>query len=123
MDKGEFGRQGEKRAAKALRGRGYKILARNYRCRHGEIDIVAFENGEFVFVEVKSRSSEEKGTALEAVTPRKQRKLARVAQQFLIERGLSERPCRFDVVAIGSSPGSGEDEIVRGAFVPDAGRR
>ncbi len=116
----EIGREGEKRATRLLRSRGYRILARNYGCRHGEIDIVAFESGEIVFVEVKARTSEEKGTALEAVTVRKQKKIARVAEQFLIERNLSDRPCRFDVVAIAASPDAGGDEIIKGAFFADS---
>ena len=116
MSRSDVGRRGEETAARLLRSRGYKILARNYRCRHGEIDVVAFEGGEFVFVEVKTRLSEEKGSALEAVTAAKQRKLARVAEQYLAERGLDDRPCRFDVVAV--SPGGAEaGEVVRGAFM------
>jgi putative endonuclease len=110
------GKRGEERAVRLLRRRGYKILARNYRCRHGEIDIVAFHRGEIVFVEVKSRTTDEKGSGAEAVTERKQRKIARVAAQFLAERRLQERPCRFDVVAIAASPEAGTDEIMQGAF-------
>jgi putative endonuclease len=112
----ELGRGGERAAARLLRRRGYKVLARNYRCRHGEIDIVAFEGGEIVFVEVKTRLTDEKGSALEAVTASKQRKLARVAEQFLAERGLEDHPCRFDVVAVAPA-GEGTDDVVRGAFV------
>jgi putative endonuclease len=112
----ELGREGEKRALTLLRGRGYKILARNYRCRHGEIDIVAFEGGEYVFVEVKARSGDAMGSALDAVTKAKQRKMARVAEQYLIERKLTGRPCRFDVVAIAASGLETADEVIRGAF-------
>ncbi len=115
------GKRGEEKAVKLLRRRGYKILVRNYRCRHGEIDIVAFHRGEIVFVEVKSRATEEKGSGLEAVTERKQQKIAKVAAQFLAERRLQERPCRFDVVAITEVPGAGDVkmkvEIVEGAFM------
>ena len=115
------GKRGEEKAVKLLRRRGYKILVRNYRCRHGEIDIVAFHRGEIVFVEVKSRTTDEKGSGLEAVTERKQRKIASVAAQFLAERGISERPCRFDVVAIAAVPEAGDVkmkiEIVQGAFM------
>jgi putative endonuclease len=116
MDRAALGRDGEQRAVELLRKGGYTILARNYRRRAGEIDIVAFEAGEIVFVEVKTRDSDEKGTALEAVTPRKRRTITRVAQQFLVERGLEDRPCRFDVVAISSPAGKGGDTVVRGAF-------
>lgn len=112
----DVGGGGEDEAARLLRRRGYRILARNYRCRHGEIDIVAFEDGEYVFVEVKTRLTDGKGSGAEAVTVAKQRKVARVAQQYLAERGLEDRPCRFDVVAV-SPGGEGADEVVRGAFV------
>lgn len=115
------GKRGEERAVKLLRRRGYKILARNYRCRQGEIDIVAFHRGEIVFVEVKSRATDEKGSGLEAVTERKQKRIARVAAQFLAERRLQERPCRFDVVAITGVSGADDVkmkvEIVEGAFM------
>jgi putative endonuclease len=112
----ELGRDGEKRALTLLRRRGYKILARNYRCRHGELDVVAFEGGEYVFVEVKARTGDAMGSALDAVTKAKQRKIARVAEQYLIERKLAGRPCRFDVVAIAASGPESEDEVIRGAF-------
>ena len=112
----DIGREGEDTAARMLRRDGYKILARNYRCRHGEIDIVAFEDGEYVFVEVKTRTSDAKGSGAEAVTPTKQRKLARVAEQYMAERGIDGCPCRFDVVAV--TAGGGEaDEVIRGAFM------
>ena len=117
----DVGREGEAEAAKLLRRSGYRVLARNYRCRHGEIDIVAFEGGEYVFVEVKTRRTDGMGSALDAVTPAKQRRIARVAEQYLAERGIEDRPCRFDVVAMsdGSGDGNGSGssgEIVRGAF-------
>ncbi len=115
------GKRGEDKAVKLLRKRGYKILTRNYRCPHGEIDIVAFHRGEIVFVEVKSRTTDEKGSGLDAVTERKQQRIARVAAQFLAERRLQERPCRFDVVAVALSPEAGDGkmkaEIVQGAFM------
>jgi putative endonuclease len=111
----DVGRKGEDAAATLLRDQGYKILARNYRCRHGEIDIIAFEDGEYVFVEVKTRVTDEKGSGADAVTPAKQRKIVRVAQQYLVERSLDDRPCRFDVVAV--TPGDkGTCEVLRGAF-------
>ena len=110
----DVGVTGEDRAVEALRREGYRILDRNYRCRHGEIDIVAFESGEIVFVEVKSRLTESKGSALAAVTAAKQRRIARVAEQYLAERDLAERPCRFDVVAVGSDG----DEMPYSTSVP-----
>jgi len=119
MDRRARGADGERRAVELLERKGYTILARNYRRRAGEIDLIAFDGGEVVFVEVKARSGERKGSALSAVTPRKQRTIARVAEQFLAERGLAGRPCRFDVVALVEEHGGQRDEIVRGAFVLD----
>jgi putative endonuclease len=95
-----FGKSGEDLAAAELERRGYVILDRRYRTRHGEIDIVARDGETTVFVEVKARVTAECGTAAEAVTPSKQRRLASMAVDFLARNRLMDRPCRFDVVAI-----------------------
>ncbi len=96
----QFGKIGEDRAVEELERRGYAILARRYRSRYGEIDIVARDGDTTVFVEVKARMTAECGTAAEAVTPLKQRRLASMAVEFLARHRLADRPCRFDVVAI-----------------------
>jgi putative endonuclease len=96
----QFGKIGEDRAVEELERRGYAILARRYRSRYGEIDIVATDGDTTVFVEVKARMTAECGTAAEAVTPLKQRRLASMAVEFLARHRLADRPCRFDVVAI-----------------------
>lgn len=96
----ELGKQGEDVAVAELERRGYAVLARRYRTRHGEIDIVATDDGMIVFVEVKARATAEFGTAAEAVTAWKQRRLASMATDYLARNRLTERPCRFDVVAI-----------------------
>jgi putative endonuclease len=96
----QFGKIGEDRAVEELERRGYAILARRYRSRYGEIDIVARDGDTTVFVEVKARVTAECGTAAEAVTPLKQRRLASMAVEFLARHRLADRPCRFDVVAI-----------------------
>jgi putative endonuclease len=77
-----------------------KVLARNYRCRSGEIDIVADDRGTLVFVEVKERRSDSHGTAVEAVTAEKRRRVVRAAHAFAATHGLSEAAVRFDVLAI-----------------------
>jgi putative endonuclease len=103
----QLGKFGEDLAAAELERRGYAIVARRYRTRCGEIDIVADDRGTLVFVEVKCRADAEFGTAAEAVTPWKQRQLARMARVYLLDTRSSGRPCRFDVVAImldGASP-------------------
>jgi putative endonuclease len=102
----EFGKEGENIAVRELERRGYEILARRYRTRYGEIDIVAGDAGTIVFVEVKARSTGEFGTAADAVTPAKQRRLASMATDYLARNRLADRPCRFDVVAIDGT-GSG----------------
>ena len=95
-----LGKSGENTAAEELERRGYAILERRYRTARGEIDIVAQDGPVLVFVEVKVRETGEFGTAAEAVTPRKQRRLARMAAEYLACRNVRDRPCRFDVVAI-----------------------
>ncbi len=83
----ELGEAGERRAAAYLEGRGFGICCRNYRCRYGEIDIIAREpeSGILCFVEVKTRSGLNKGRPCEAVTPAKLRCLRRTAQHYLSE--------------------------------------
>ena len=95
---------GESLAAKHLKAHGYEILARNYRARRGEIDLIA-RDGEFiVFVEVKTRRSLKFGLPQAAVTLRKQRQISKVALAYLQFRNLMDAPCRFDVIAIHLSP-------------------
>jgi putative endonuclease len=95
-----LGRTGENLAVAELTDRGYAILDRRYRTRFGEIDIVAEDGDTVVFVEVKARATREFGTAAEAVTLYKQRRLTAMALDYLARHRLTERPCRFDVVAI-----------------------
>lgn len=100
-----LGKSGEELAVAELRRRGYAILARRYRTRHGEIDIIAEDRGAVVFVEVKARVTGEYGGAAAAVTPLKQRRLTAMAVHYLAIRRWLDRPCRFDVVAIDDASG------------------
>src|SRR6185503_6977262 len=95
-----LGKIGEDLAVSELERRGYAITARRYRTPCGEIDIVAECEGVLVFVEVKARADAEFGTAAEAVTPRKQRRLTRMANDYLTRERIVDRPCRFDVVTV-----------------------
>lgn len=95
-----LGLVGEDLAARALEARGYAILERRYRTDRGEIDIVAEHGETLVFVEVKARADQEFGSAAECVTPAKQRRVARMALEYLASHHVGDRPCRFDVVAI-----------------------
>ena len=96
----ERGASAEDRATAALEAAGYSIVARNWTCVVGELDIIARDGDVLVFVEVRSRADAAHGHAAEMVTAGKRRKVARVAEMYL---GL-ERPtfdeCRFDVVAL-----------------------
>ncbi|MCP3979724.1 MAG: YraN family protein [bacterium] len=98
-----LGLRGEHAAALALERRGLSVLQRRYRCRLGEVDLVARDGDAIVFVEVKARRGSGYGEPAEAVTPAKQRRLARVALRYLQQRGWLERPCRFDVVEVRES--------------------
>jgi putative endonuclease len=111
-----LGMTGEDLACEALEARGYSIVARRYRVAAGEIDIVAQDGPTLVFVEVKARASHEFGSAAEAVTPVKQRKLVRLATEYLAAHNMHDCPCRFDVVAIHLDAGTPEIEILQNAF-------
>lgn len=95
-----LGRAGEDAACAELRRRGYTIVARRYRTRAGEIDIVARDGRTLVFVEVKARSGPAFGSGLDAVTPRKQAQVRRMATDYLWRSGLGEAACRFEVAAV-----------------------
>jgi len=94
-----LGKVGEALAQRFLQGKGYEILEKNFRCRFGEIDLIAKEGGEIVFIEVKSRSGTEFGFPEEQISWRKQKRLGRLAQ-FYLKRCLKEEPARIDMVAI-----------------------
>ncbi|HEY6953398.1 MAG TPA: YraN family protein [Bacteroidota bacterium] len=91
---------GEQMATQFLEHEGCRILQRNYRYDRGEIDIVAEDRTELVFVEVKSRHTRTHGSPEEAVTPEKEQYLKRTAEGYLLEHGMEGRLCRFDLVAI-----------------------
>lgn len=95
MNKRKTGQEQEVKAACFLKTQGYQILERNYRCKKGEIDLIAREGQYLVFVEVKYRSTNESGLPEEAVDLRKQRQISRVAAWYLTEKGLDiYTPCR-----------------------------
>jgi putative endonuclease len=111
-----LGKAGEDLACAALVRRGYAILERRYRTRYGEIDIVARVGGSLVFVEVKTRVSGEFGGGEEAVTVAKQRRIVRMAIDYLTRHELLDRPCRFDVVTIHLKDGRPMIEVYPHAF-------
>lgn len=99
-EKIELGERGENIALDFLRKKGYHILAANFRSPLGEIDLVARESAETVFVEVKTRRSLEFGMPEESVTSRKQKQILRAALFYLKRKSFHEVNCRFDVVSI-----------------------
>ena len=118
--RGRPGESGESLACDYLEGRGIAVLCRNFRCRSGEVDIVARERDEtIVFVEVKERRTQSHGEGHEAVTFGKRRRVVRAARLYAAAHGLSERPLRFDVVSIAWSEGRPEIRHDRGAFDVD----
>jgi putative endonuclease len=112
------GRRGEQLACAELQRRGYAVLARRYRTRHGELDIIARNAGTIVFVEVKARHGGRFGDPADAVTSHKQRRLVSMAQDYLARHGLTEAPCRFDVVAVDVAETPPVVTVIADAFRP-----
>jgi len=111
-----LGQTGEDLACRELERRGYAILARRYRLRIGEIDIVCRDGRTVVFVEVKAREGRVFGEAAEAVTATKRRRIVSLATEYLARHHLSDQPCRFDVVSIQMNAGQPTIEVFQGAF-------
>jgi putative endonuclease len=95
-----LGERGETAACGFLKDRGYEILEKNYKCKLGEIDVIARRRGRLAFIEIKTRTSAQFGLPQEAVDLRKQEKIFKVAQWYLKTKKLSRSPIAFDVVAI-----------------------
>jgi putative endonuclease len=111
-----LGKTGEDLACRELQRRGYAILARRYRTRLGEIDIIARDGATVVFVEVKAREGRAFGDAAEAVTAIKRRRLTQIALEYVMRYRLSHAPCRFDVVSIHFDSGRPSVEVYQNAF-------
>ena len=99
-DRSLLGGYGETLAGEYLRRHGYKLISLNYRCRFGEIDIVAKKRPYIVFVEVKLRKNADHGEAREFVTPEKQRRIIAAAEMWLSRQGRLRLQPRFDVIEI-----------------------
>ena len=112
----ERGNRGEEIAIGELTRRGYRIIERNYRCRLGEVDVIAVKEGTIVFVEVKTRRSDDYGSPEMSVTARKQRQLVKVALSYLQHRNLLDRDARFDVVAVEFGSAADRVTIIKDAF-------
>ncbi len=99
-----LGRRGEDIAVEFLCERGYQIVARNWRCREGELDVIARDEDTLVVVEVRTRRGTRFGSPEESITPAKQEHLIAAAQSYLQEAGFEEADWRIDVIAIEIGP-------------------
>ncbi|TLD40394.1 MAG: protein of unknown function UPF0102 [Candidatus Jettenia ecosi] len=99
-----IGTQGEHKAVKFLKKNGYKILQRNYRWKGGEIDIICYDRGTIVFVEVKTRHSDTYGPPELSVTEAKKRQILKVARHYITEKRIEGIDLRFDVVSVFHTP-------------------
>ena len=111
MEKREIGALGEDIAARFLRSKGYRILERNYSCRFGEADLIVKGSGYLVFVEVKLRKDSRFAEAREFVDRKKQEKIKRTAQYYLMKHD-SDLPVRFDVIEVYAAQGRGADPLI-----------
>ncbi len=111
----QLGARGEQLAAVALLAAGYPIRTPDARLPSGQIDLVAEEGGDIVFVEVKTRRSTAYGLPAEAVNAAKQRHLIAAAQEYLAQQGLIDQPWRIDVVSILLTSGPPQIEIIKHA--------
>ena len=118
MKKQETGKRGEQLACKALEKKGYRILEKNYRCRHGEIDLVARHRDYIVFIEVRSKTGDAFGTPEESVTSAKKQRLLATALDYLGSHEDLPENWRIDFVAVQIDPSDGKPvrvEIVENA--------
>ncbi len=107
---------GEDLAVRELERRGYAILARRYRRRGGELDIIARDGATLVFVEVKTRDGDAYGDGADAITPMKQRRMTQTAVDYMMRHHLAGVACRFDVVSIRVDGGQPSVVLVQNAF-------
>jgi putative endonuclease len=105
-DRQRLGREAEAAALAFLRAKGLELVASNYRCRGGELDLVMHDGDTLVFVEVRYRSRGDYGGPIESIDRRKRRRLVTAARHFLQRHRWSERPCRFDVIGVVPQPGA-----------------
>jgi len=111
-----LGKSGEEIATCLLKDNGYKILARNYRTKLGEIDIIARDKDTVCFIEVKTRNSDRFGFPVEAISISKQRQISKAALMFLKQNNLLDKKARFDVVSIICSENTPKLDLIKNAF-------
>ena len=111
-----LGKTGEDLACDELVRRGYAIVARRYRRRGGELDIIARDGPTLVFIEVKARDTRMFGDGVDAVTAVKRRRIVHLALEYVMQHHLTNSPCRFDVVSIHFETGRPVVEVYQNAF-------
>jgi len=114
-----LGKSGEELAVALLEKNGYRILARNYKTKLGEIDIVAYDKDTICFVEVKTRHSDKYGMPQEAISGFKQRQISKAALMYLQKNHLLDKNARFDVVSIIYSQNLPKLDLIKDAFELD----
>lgn len=120
MNRKQLGQLGEQFAADYLQKQGMRIVARNWRCASGELDLIAYDRKVLVFVEVRTRTVHMNdraryGSVLEAVTPYKQQQIRKLAEIYLYQKKLADQAVRFDVVLI-----EREDNLMKATHIPHA---
>jgi putative endonuclease len=124
LNKKDFGNWGEHIAADYLKGQGYQLVERNFRCPYGEIDLIAKEKNIWCFIEVKTRKGCSFGYGYDSVTRMKQKHIGKVAQYYLNKAALYEAPARFDVVSIDFiSANDYQIQLIRNAFYMSSDER
>lgn len=113
---GTLGSRGEQLALNYLRKQSLRLHEKNYRCRYGEIDLIMWDDEYLVFVEVRHRKSNLFGGALESVDRRKQDKLRRSAEDFLVRTKNNVTPCRFDILCVNGNLDKPDYQWVKNAF-------
>jgi len=116
--KKRVGNKGESIAEDYLKRKGYEIIHRNYRCRLGEIDIIAKDDDTIVFIEVRTKQNRNYGTPQDSVTPMKMDKISKTALSFIQGKNLTGFSYRFDFIAVTYSQGKPNIEHIENAFVP-----
>ncbi|MFH1201542.1 MAG: YraN family protein [Candidatus Omnitrophota bacterium] len=115
-----IGKTGEDIAVEFLKKQGYKIIQRNFKSKLGELDIIASDKDTICFIEVKTRTSLEKGSGFESITRTKQHKLSKSALSYLKTHNLLNKPARFDVASILLEGSFNKIELIKNAFSLDS---
>ena len=112
----ELGNWGEEIASNFLQDKGYQIQVKNYRCKQGEIDLIALDGKDLVFIEVKTRRNSTFGLPQEAIDKRKMKRLYMVAKNYLYINRIANQNCRFDVVNILIKDKDYEIDVIKNAI-------